>query len=107
MKIEIITQADEELYEAFQRLVPQLTSNAAPPSRAELSALAGDTASTLIVARGADGKIIAALIQEGREIVGRLVITSLRPGEERTDVRKDDFYGRVQGMAILTGQRGQ
>ncbi len=61
MKIEIITHADEELYEAFQRLVPQLTSNAAPPSRAELSALAGDTASTLIVARGADGKIIAAL----------------------------------------------
>jgi len=43
--------------------------------------------------------------KEGREIVGRLVITSLRPGEERPDVRKDDFYSRVQGMAILTGQR--
>jgi cell wall-associated NlpC family hydrolase len=38
----------------------------------------------------------------GREIIGRLVITSLRPGEERPDVRKDDFYSRVQGMAILT-----
>jgi cell wall-associated NlpC family hydrolase len=45
--------------------------------------------------------------KEGREIVGRLVITSLRPGEERPDVRKDDFYNRVQGMAILTGQREQ
>ncbi|MDZ4184250.1 MAG: SH3 domain-containing protein [Desulfuromonadales bacterium] len=42
--------------------------------------------------------------KEGREIVGRLVITSLRPGEERPDVRMDDFYSRVQGMAILTGQ---
>lgn len=43
--------------------------------------------------------------KEGREIVGRLVITSLRPGEERPDVRKDDFYSRVQGMAILTEPR--
>jgi cell wall-associated NlpC family hydrolase len=43
--------------------------------------------------------------KEGREIVGRLVITSLRPGEERPDVRKDDFYSRVQGMAILTEAR--
>jgi cell wall-associated NlpC family hydrolase len=40
--------------------------------------------------------------KEGREVVGRLVITSLRPGEERPDVRKDDFYNRIQGMAILT-----
>lgn len=43
--------------------------------------------------------------KEGREVVGRLVITSLRPGEERPDVRKDDFYSRVQGMAILTEPR--
>jgi hypothetical protein len=43
--------------------------------------------------------------KDGREIVGRLVITSLRPGEERADVRKDDFYSRVQGMAILTEPR--
>lgn len=43
--------------------------------------------------------------KEGREIVGQLVITSLRPGEERPDVRKDDFYSRVQGMAILTEER--
>lgn len=40
--------------------------------------------------------------KEGREVVGRLVITSLRPGEERPDVHKDYFYSRVQGMAILT-----
>ena len=43
--------------------------------------------------------------KEGREVVGRLVITSLRPGEERPDVHKDDFYSRVQGMAILTEPR--
>lgn len=40
--------------------------------------------------------------KEGREVVGKLAITSLRPGEERPDVHKDDFYSRVQGMAILT-----
>ena len=40
--------------------------------------------------------------KEEREVVGKLAITSLRPGEERPDVRKDDFYSRVQGMAILT-----
>lgn len=43
--------------------------------------------------------------KEGREVVGRLAITSLRPGEERPDVHKDDFYSRVQGMAILTEPR--
>lgn len=43
--------------------------------------------------------------REGREIVGRLVITSMRPGEERPDVPKDNFYKRVQGMVILTRER--
>lgn len=61
MKIEIITQADEELYAAFQRLVPQLTRNNPPPTREELSALANDSASTLMVARNGEGEIIGAL----------------------------------------------
>lgn len=43
--------------------------------------------------------------KEGREIVGRLAITSLRPGEERPDVDRDRFYDRVQGMAIVTERR--
>jgi ribosomal protein S18 acetylase RimI-like enzyme len=61
MNIEIITRADEELYEAFQRLVPQLTSNNPPPSWADLSALVSDSASTLLIARNDAGKIIGAL----------------------------------------------
>jgi ribosomal protein S18 acetylase RimI-like enzyme len=61
MKIEIITAADEELYQAFQRLVPQLTNNNPPPSRADLLALATDAASTLMIARADDGCIIGAL----------------------------------------------
>jgi hypothetical protein len=39
--------------------------------------------------------------QEGRAVVGRLAITSLRPGEERPDVESGRFYRLIQGMTIL------
>ena len=61
MRIEMVTQADAELYEAFQRLVPQLTDNNPPPSLDDLTDLVRDTSSTLMVARDADGKIVGAL----------------------------------------------
>jgi ribosomal protein S18 acetylase RimI-like enzyme len=61
MQIEIVTQADAELYDAFHRLVPQLTNNNPPPSLDELTALIREPASTLMVARGDAGKIIGAL----------------------------------------------
>ena len=61
MQIDIVTQTDAELYEAFQRLVPQLTNNNPPPSPDDLAALVGDAASTLMVARDGSGKIVGAL----------------------------------------------
>ena len=62
MQIDIATHADEErLYEAFQRLVPQLTSNNPPPTRDELAALLRDASSTLLIARSDSGQIIGAL----------------------------------------------
>ena len=61
MQIDIVTQADAELYEAFQRLVPQLTNNNPPPSLDDLADLVRDASSTLVVARDADGKIVGAL----------------------------------------------
>jgi len=61
MQIEIVTQADDELYGAFQRLVPQLTDNNPPPSLDNLAALLQDPASTLIVARNENDKIVGAL----------------------------------------------
>ncbi|CAG1004669.1 phosphinothricin acetyltransferase [Anaerolineales bacterium] len=61
MRIDIVTQADVELYEAFQRLVPQLTDNNPPPSLDDLADLVRDAASTLMIARDADGKIVGAL----------------------------------------------
>ena len=61
MQIDIITQADDELYEAFQRLVPQLTDNNPPPSLNDLAALVRDSSSALVVARNEHGKIVGAL----------------------------------------------
>lgn len=61
MRIEIVTKADDELWEAFQRLVPQLTNNNPPPALDDLAALVQDAASTLMVARDDEGVIIGAL----------------------------------------------
>jgi ribosomal protein S18 acetylase RimI-like enzyme len=61
MQIDIVTKADEELYEAFQRLISQLTNNNPPPSLNDLTALVRDSSSTLMVARTESGEIIGAL----------------------------------------------
>ena len=61
MQIDIVTQADEELYNAFQRLVPQLTNNNPPPSLNDLTALVRDSSSTLMVARKDSGEIVGTL----------------------------------------------
>jgi ribosomal protein S18 acetylase RimI-like enzyme len=61
MQIDIVTQADAELYEAFRRLVPQLTQNNPPPSLDDLADLVRDASSTLMIARDVDGKIVGAL----------------------------------------------
>jgi ribosomal protein S18 acetylase RimI-like enzyme len=61
MQIDIVTQADEVLYNAFQRLVPQLTNNNLPPSLNDLMALVRDPSSMLMVARNEAGEIVGAL----------------------------------------------
>ena len=61
MQIDIVTQADEELYNAFQRLVPQLTNNNPPPSLNDLAALVRDSSSTLMVARSDHGEIVGVI----------------------------------------------
>jgi len=38
---------------------------------------------------------------EGRAVVGRLVISTLRPGEERDDVGRDDFLEKVRGLTLI------
>jgi len=61
MQVDVVTKADDELYEAFQRLVPQLTNNNPPPSLNDLADLVRDASSTLMVARNEKGGIVGAL----------------------------------------------
>lgn len=61
MQIEIAIRADDELYEAFQRLVPQMTRNNPPPSHDDLRALLRDPDSTLLLARAENGQLVGAL----------------------------------------------
>lgn len=62
MQIEQVTAATGELWEAFQRLVPQLTSNNPPPTREDLAALVNSESAVLLVARLPDqrGPIVGA-----------------------------------------------
>ena len=60
MDIQIASTVTDELYEAFQRLVPQLTKNNPPPSRDLLAALVKSESSTLLVSRADDGSINGA-----------------------------------------------
>lgn len=60
MRIEIVDAATQELWDAFQRLVPQLTDNNPPPSLDLLAALVKSESSTLLVARADDDSILGA-----------------------------------------------
>ncbi|MCE9647680.1 MAG: GNAT family N-acetyltransferase [Chloroflexi bacterium] len=95
MQIEIVNQADDELWEAFQRLVPQLTRNNPPPSPDDLASLVRDSASTLLVARNDEGLIIGALT-----LAVYRVPTGVRSVIE--DVIVDDvFRGQGIGEALI------
>ncbi len=60
MRIFPVTEFNEEIYLAFQRLIPQLSS-VASPTRDELRDLISAEATTLLVARQSDEKIVAIL----------------------------------------------
>ncbi len=60
MQIIAVTQVTPELVDAFQRLVPQLTTNNPPPSRDLLAALVKSESSRLLVARADDGSILGS-----------------------------------------------
>ena len=57
-EIAVITS---ELVEAFERLVPQLSSSSPPPSHDELAEIAAAPASVLLVARDPSGAIVGSL----------------------------------------------
>lgn len=60
MDIFPVTKLTNEIYEAFQRLIPQL-SPLSPPMWDDLLDLINADATTLFIARDADGKIVATV----------------------------------------------
>ena len=61
MEIELVTGVDDELGEAFQRLIPQLTFPRPPPSQDDLRALVAANSSSLLIARPARSCASSAL----------------------------------------------
>lgn len=55
MYLEKVTTVTEELHEAFQRLVPQLSAHKVPPTKDELDELIKSESSILLLAREPDG----------------------------------------------------
>ena len=60
MNIYSVTELTDEIYEAFLRLIPQLSS-VKPPTRDEVLEIISANATTLLLARQPDGKIVALL----------------------------------------------
>jgi len=98
MQIDIAIRADDDLYEAFQRLVPQLTQNNPPPTREDLSALIQEPSSTLLLARDERGQIVGAL-----SLTVYRVPTGIRSIIEDVIV---DVSARGQGIGDALMQRG-
>ena len=66
MQIEEVLQVTNELVEAFEHLVPQLSSSSAPPNREDLEAIVSSPSTVLYVAR------------EGESLLGTLTLALFR-----------------------------
>lgn len=58
--VEIATEADDELVDAYARLIPQLSSSNPAPDRGALAAIIDSPDASVFVARG-DGRIVGSL----------------------------------------------
>lgn len=58
--IEVVSEATDELAEAFARLIPQLSQRSSPPSQSELAEMIRSPASDVLVAR-LNGTVVATL----------------------------------------------
>lgn len=61
MQVEALTRVDDEVVEAFGRLVPQLSSSAPPVSQADLEAVIAHDATTVFIARDDAGAVIGTM----------------------------------------------
>lgn len=56
-----VTEVDDELVEAFQRLIPQLSRSNPPPTAQELVSIVKARSTALLIARDDDGRIVGSL----------------------------------------------
>ena len=118
MNIFPITELTDEIYDAFQRLIPQLSS-VTPPTRDEVRELVLAEATTLLVARSDDGDkpIVGALtlicfrVPTGlRAIIEDIVVDESARGQglgealTREGLRLAEDYG-VKGVMLTSNPR--
>jgi ribosomal protein S18 acetylase RimI-like enzyme len=90
ISVEAVTSVDEDLVVAVSRLIPQLSTSSAPPSRETLARIVADPGATLFVARD-DGRVVGMLTLVTFEIP-----TAVRAWIEDVVV---DETAREQGVA--------
>ena len=56
-----VTAVDDELVDAFARLIPQLSSSNPPPGAEALRAIVESEASTILIARTEEGNIVGSM----------------------------------------------
>jgi ribosomal protein S18 acetylase RimI-like enzyme len=87
VQVEVIREASQELVDAFGRLLPQLSSTAAPLDREAVARMVACEANTVLVAR-AEGMIVGTLT---------LVLFPVPSG----------LRGRVEDVVVDTAARGR
>ena len=60
ISVEAVTSVDEDLVVAVSRLIPQLSTSSAPPTRRALARIVADKGATLFVAHD-DGRVVGML----------------------------------------------
>ena len=90
MQIELVDQVSDEIYQAFQRLVPQLSTSANVPSRAEVEEIARNE--SLLIARDPD---------QGNVILGTLTLVTFRiPTGVRAWIEDVVVDGAARGKGV-------
>ena len=92
-----VTEVDDELVEAFARLIPQLSSSNPPPGPDVLRDIVASDASTILIARDSDGRIRASMT-----LVMFRIPTALRAWIEDVVVDED---ARGLGVGRLINER--
>jgi ribosomal protein S18 acetylase RimI-like enzyme len=90
--ISVLDQISDEVYEAFQRLVPQLSTVNAPPSREDLETMLKAQATRIFIARHARFR---------NEIVGTLTLILYQiPTGKRARIEDVIVDERARGLGI-------